>query len=255
MADMWSDARQCDNRVEQGRDGNPPLERFVRALIDGDRAACRNIVARELASGRSARELLEDLAWPACTLLDGLLRRDAIGGVAAHTATLLLGQMVERIGARLERVRRQGPARSAVAAPRRVLVFSGPAPLEELAANLFVLIAESEGFVPHFLGGGVESDELFAEIGRQRPAAVVGYAVAAADGPRIRRLLRGIAEQDPVRGLRVGGGGGLFNRVPGLAEELGLHFGGESPFDLLDALSADLADADTAHAKGRGRAA
>ena len=49
-----------------------------------------------------------------------------------------------------------------------------------------------------------------------------------------------LAEHDPVRGLRVGGGGGLFNRVPGLAEELGLHFGGESPFDLVEALSANL---------------
>jgi hypothetical protein len=230
MADMRNESRELQ----------APLERFARALIDGDRAGCRDIVARELASGRLPRDLLESLAWPACTLLEGLSRRDAIGSVAGHAATLLLGQMTERIGSRLERARRLVGHSSAHAEALRVLVFSGPAPLEELAANIFVLLAESQGFVPHFLGGGVESDELFAAIGRERPAAVVGYAVAAADGPRIRRLLRMLAEHEPVRGLRVGGGGGLFNRVPGLAEELGLHFGGESPFDLVEALSANL---------------
>lgn len=230
MADMWNGTREA-----------PPLERFARALIDGDRAECRGIVAREMASGCSPRDLLESLVWPACTLLDGLSRRDAIGSVAGHAATLLLAQMAERIGSRLERPRRQAVTPIADRDPHRIVVFSGPAPLEELAANIFVLLAESEGFVPHFLGGGVESDELFAEIGRQRPAAAVCYAVAAADGPRIRRLLRMLAEHDPVRGLRVGGGGGLFNRVPGLAEELGLHFGGESPFDLLEALRRELA--------------
>jgi hypothetical protein len=234
MADTWNGAREAE----------APLERFMRALIDGDRAECRSIVARELAAGRSARGLLESLAWPACTILDGLSRRDAIGAVARHSATLLLAQMTERIGARLERRRSFTPA-VANAPARRVLVFSGPSPLEELAANIFVLLAESEGLAPHFLGGGVESDELFAEIGRERPAAVVGYAVAAADGPRIRRLLRMLAEHEPVRDLRVGGGGGLFSRVPGLAEEFGLHFGGESPFDLVDALTADLEAADS----------
>ncbi len=231
MADMWNETREAQQ----------PLERFARALIDGDRAECRAIVAREIASGRSPKDLLESLVWPACTLLDGLSRRDAIDSVACHAATLLLGQMAERIGARLDRPRRPADASTADMGARRVLVVSGPAPLEELAANIFVLLAESEGFVPRFLGGGVESDELFAEIGRQRPAAAVCYAVAAADGPRIRRLLRMLAEHDPVRGLRVGGGGGLFTRVPGLAEELGLHFGGESPFELLAALREELA--------------
>lgn len=233
------------------------LERFMRALIDGDRAESRSIVARAFVSGHAGRELLETLAWPACALLDGLSRRDAIGSVAVHAATILLAQIVERIGSRLEVARLSGSRPPHAADPQRLLVFSGRAPLEELAGGIFVLLAESEGFVPRFLGGGVESDELFAEIGRSRPHAVVCYAVAAADGPRIRRLLRMLAEHEPVRGLRVGGGGGLLNRVPGLAEELGLHFVGETPFDLLAGLRSDFAEAPrgVAGAVQQGRAA
>ncbi|MEI7879195.1 MAG: hypothetical protein WCI96_14915, partial [Planctomycetota bacterium] len=42
--------------------------------------------------------------------------------------------------------------------------------------------------------------------------------------------------QDPVPGLRIGVGGGVFGRVPGLADEIGAHFSADSPFEMLEEL-------------------
>jgi hypothetical protein len=49
-------------------------------------------------------------------------------------------------------------------------------------------------------------------------------------------LIDAVRRQDPVPGLQIGVGGGVFERVPGLAEEIGAHFSGDTPFDMLEAL-------------------
>jgi hypothetical protein len=62
-----------------------------------------------------------------------------------------------------------------------------------------------------------------------------------------------VRRQDPVPGLRIGVGGGVFERVPGLADEIGAHFAADSPFDMLAALqqAAERAPG-AARADGRG---
>ncbi|MEY3143863.1 MAG: hypothetical protein RLY21_2356 [Planctomycetota bacterium] len=212
-----------DERKKSQRD----LERFISLLMRGDRVACRDFVREQLTDGRSALEVLEQLAWPACSIIDGWARRDRIGAVHQHCATMLLAQLVQRLEAGIPRK----PSRC-----RRVLVASGPKPLEELAAEMFAGLAEADGFEVVFLGGGVESDDLFEEIGARAPAFLVSYAAAGSDAAALRRLLNALRERKPVPGLRVGAGGGVFSRAPGLAEELGVDFSGDSPFDLLEAL-------------------
>ena len=107
---------------------------------------------------------------------------------------------------------------------------------EELAAEIFAGLAEADGFDVLFLGGGVESDDLFAEIARRRPAAFVSFAAAGSDAPRLRRLIDAVRRQDPVPGLCIGVGGGVFERVPGLADEIGAQFAADTPFEMLAVL-------------------
>jgi methanogenic corrinoid protein MtbC1 len=226
------DRDPCDaheDRKKPQRD----LERFVALLINGDRTGCRDFVREQLNDGRSAVELLEHLMWPACSIIDGWSRRDRIGAVHQASATVLLSQLVQRIEAGI-------PRKSARC--RRVLVASGPKPLEQLAAEIFAGLAEADGFEVVFLGGGVESDDLFEEIGARSPNFMVSYAASGSDAAALRRLLTALREQKPVPGLRVGAGGGVFSRAPGLAEELGVDFSGDSPFDLLEALRREARD-------------
>lgn len=207
------------------------LERFVEHLIEGDRVGCRDILREFIAEGNDAREALEQLAWPACALIDRLSRQDQIAAVHEHGATVLLGQLVQRLECGLSK----SPARC-----RLLIVASGRSAAEELAGEIFAGLAEADGFDVLYLGGGVESDDLFAEISRRRPVAFVSFAAAGADAPRLRRLIDAVRQQDPVPGLRIGVGGGVFERVPGLSDEIGAHFTADTPFGMLDALRAVL---------------
>jgi len=203
------------------------LERFVEHLIAGDRVGCRDILREFIAGGGDARDALELLAWPACALIDRLSRRDQIAAVHEHGATVLLSQLVQRLECALSKQ----PSRC-----RLVIVASGRSSSEELAAEIFAGLAEADGFDVLFLGGGVESDDLFAEIARRRPAAFVSFAAAGSDAPRLRRLIDAVRRQDPVPGLFIGVGGGVFERVPGLADEIGAQFAADTPFEMLSVL-------------------
>lgn len=217
---------QCERRTKPQRD----LERFVSLLMQGDRVACRDFVREQLTDGQTALDILEGLVWPACSIIDGWARHDRISAVHEQCATMLLAQLVQRLETGIPRK----PARC-----RQVLVASGPKPLEVIAAEIFAGLAEADGFEVIFLGGGVESDDLFSEIGARSPNFMVSYAASGPDAARLRRLLNALREQRPVPGLRIGAGGGVFSRAPGLAEELGVDFTGDSPFDLLEALRHD----------------
>jgi MerR family transcriptional regulator, light-induced transcriptional regulator len=203
------------------------LDDFMQALLRGDRPAGHRMLREQAEAGVTAEQLLEDLVWPACSTLDGWSRRDQISAVHLHCATLLLRQLSHALGEALP----HRPSRG-----RTILVTSGPKPLEELAAEVFVDLAEADGFDVVFLGGGVESDDAFEEIGKRLPDFVISYAAAGTDAARLRRLLHALETQRPVPGLRVGVGGGVFSRAPGLADELGIDLQGDSPFDLLAAL-------------------
>lgn len=244
-----ADSGHRDTHLQRSRPtaGGPcavTLERFVEQLIGGDRVGCRDLLREFIAAGHDSRDALEHLAWPACALIDRLSRQDQIAAVHEHGAVVLLAQLVQRLECGLAK----HPARC-----RMVVVTSGRAPSEELAAEIFAGLAEADGFDVLFLGGGVESDDLFAEVARRRPAFLVSFAAAGSDAPRLRRLIDSVRRQDPVPGLRIGVGGGVFERVPGLADEIGAHFAADSPFDMLAALqqAAERAPG-AARADGRG---
>jgi hypothetical protein len=208
----------------------PTLERFFELLIAGDRVGSRDFLREFLGDGRDSIEALTRFVWPACAMIDSLSRKDQITAVHEQCALLLLGQVTQRLESGLEK----RPARC-----RTVLVASGRTRSEELAAEVFAGICEADGFDVVLLGGGIEWDDLYAYVGQRCPDFVVSFAAAGADAPKLRRLIDTLRTHDPVPGLRIGVGGGVFERVPGLADEIGAHFSGDSPFEMLDALRTD----------------
>lgn len=221
------------------------FDRLLEQLVAGDRVGCRDTVRDALDHGAEASEVLRSMIWPACAMIDTLSRRDQIAPVHEHCATVLLTQLAQRLECGLSK----SPARG-----RTVLVTSGPKPTEELAAEIFAGLAEADGFEVLFLGGGVESDDLFAEVGRRRPAFVVSFAAGGPDAPRLRRFIDAVRAQNPVPGILIGAGGGVFTRAPGLADEIGADFSADTPFEMLQALQT-LARRDAAPAIRRARAA
>jgi methanogenic corrinoid protein MtbC1 len=228
-SDQESKSEDCAESTLRSVCDERALERFMSALMRGDRVAARNAAFDPISTGATASFVLEHLIWPAVSALDGWSRRDQISAVHQHCATLLLAQIARSLEDRLS----ARPSRGCM-----MLITSGQKPLEELAGLIFAGLAEADGYEVLFLGGGVESDDAFAEIGARTPDLVVCFAAAGGDAARLRRLLTALREQKPVPGLRVAVGGGVFGRAPGLAEELGINLEGTSPFDLLRAIRA-----------------
>jgi len=188
------------------------MERFFQMLIDGNREGARCIVQETIDAGTSAERLMTHLFWPTITLLHKLDREDQISNLAHHFATRLLRSLADQAQTRLERSPRNG---------RRVLVVCGPQEQNELAACMAADLIEAGGFEIGYAGGGIASDEIIARVGEDRPDVLFLFSSAASDLPDIRSLIDHLNEFKVNPNMQTVVGGGVFNRAPGLAEEIG----------------------------------
>ena len=112
------------------------------------------------------------------------------------------------------------------------------------------------GFFTH-AGGGVANDEILAEVGQSVPDVLLMFASSNRDAPNIRVLIDTIRDVAACPNMQIVVGGGIFNRAPGLAEEIGADMAASSPSDLLDKLISqkDVRSAKARIVKNRSRAA
>ena len=119
---------------------------------------------------------------------------------------------------------------------QRISMFCGPSETEELAGQLVADLLEADGYEVTFAGGGVANDEIREELTQREPDILLLFASSAKDAPFIRELIDGVRENGGYPDLQIVVGGGIFNRAPGLAEEIGADLHAASPRDLLEKL-------------------
>lgn len=203
-------------------------ERVFETLINGDRSGARMLLADLSSQGSNAEDVLRDVFWPTHENLEKLHRSDQLTLLSYHTATRLLRQLVDQTAARLVMRPRIG---------KRVLATCGPSEGEELGAQMAVDILESYGYEVWFTGGGVPTDEIQARVHEDRPDILLMFSSAASDLPGIRHMIDSLHEIGACPKLQIVVGGGVFNRAPGLADELGADLCACSPLDLVDLLT------------------
>jgi len=202
-------------------------ERLFQSLTCGDRQATRQIVDEAKEGGLSSEELSHNVFWPTMEMISKLYRADQLSTLAHHYATRLLRSLVDQSQAEYEqRARRE----------RSIMLFCGQAEADELAGQMVADLAEADGYTVYFGGGGVANDEILAAIGEQRPDVLLMFASDGSDAPNIRLLIDTIRNVDACPDLQVVVGGGIFNRAPGLAEEIGADVWATSPSELLEKL-------------------
>src|SRR6185436_6898059 len=108
------------------------------------------------------------------------------------------------------------------------------------AGQMTADLVEADGYEVLFGGGGVANDEILAEIGEQRPDILLMWASAPSDAPNIRQLIDTIRGVNACPKMQIVVGGGVFNRAPGLAEEIGADLWASSPEQLIDKLTTGL---------------
>jgi len=135
----------------------------------------------------------------------------------------------------------QAQARYTMAAPRgkRIALFCGPNETEELAGQMVADLLEADGYEVTFAGGGVANDEIREEIAQREPDVLLLFASSSKDAPFIRELIDAVRENGGHPDMQIVVGGGIFNRAPGLDEEIGADLSASSPRDLLEKLVSE----------------
>ena len=207
------------------------IERLFQSLIAGDRIGARQLVSEYLASGRRSEDLAIDVLWPSMQTLFQMWRNDQLSTLAHRYATRMMRTIVDQAQASYAQAPRNG---------RRVILACGADETEDMAAQLAADFLEAAGYEVLFAASGVANDELLAETGTRRPDALVMFAAGASDAPRIRQLIDTIHAMRATPGMPVICGGGVFNRAPGLAEEIGADGVATDPVSLVNLVDEKL---------------
>ena len=188
------------------------VERLLEILFAGDRAAARAFVDDRLEAGNQEVRLITDVVTQAIRIIGKLEREDRISSIAVNTSVRLLRLVSVRIAEHASMPKRTG---------RRIAIYCGPSNTEELSAEIMSWLLEFDGHEVHLGGGGVPADEIQAEVSMHTPDVLLLYASSPGDAPGIRLLIDSIREQDACPEMQIAVGGGVFDRAPGLAEEIG----------------------------------
>jgi methanogenic corrinoid protein MtbC1 len=220
------------------------VERLFGSLITGDRTESRSIVSEITNEGVPPEQLTHDVYWPVLEMINNLFRNDQLTTLAHHYATRMLRSLIDQAQAGYTQQSRRN---------KSIAMFSGPNEADELAGLIVADLVEADGYQITFAGGGIANDELLAEVGERRPDILLMFASAPSDAPNIRQLIDTIRGINACPNMQIVVGGGVFNRAPGLAEEIGADLWARDPQELLDQLEVGTNRRATAEQRTVGR--
>jgi methanogenic corrinoid protein MtbC1 len=188
------------------------IERYIKPLLQGDRADCRAVIEQCFFEGASAMELINELLWPAMELVQSYYRDDRINRSTLNLATRLNRTITDQVCSKLERKPDNG---------RKVLIFCGADEPEELGGQITADLFEADGWTTRFAGGGVPEDEVLNFIGEFRPNLLVMFGTLPSGVPAVRKLIDYLREVNSCPDMQVMCCGGIYKRAEGLSEEIG----------------------------------
>lgn len=204
------------------------IEQLFNILVNGDRPAVRRLVGRILVNGMTPDGFANDIVWPLHETLFRLHRADQIAPFAFNSALRLLRTTIDQLQAGYTQAPRRG---------RSVLLFGGREEIEDLGAQIAADLLEADGWDVRFGGPMVALDDLLTEVNSHKPAWLVLYSAHPKEVTSIREVIDTLRDLGGHPDLRIAVGGGVFNRAPGLAEEMGAPHSASTPRGLVELLA------------------
>jgi len=206
------------------------LERYLSALLQGDRKRSRAVIEKTLQSGIPANSVYIDVIWPIMVEIEKLLRSDKITSTQEHLAARINRTIVDQLQNKL-------PCR--LAKDKKIVICCAPDELQELGAQMMADLFESDGWEVRFLGGGLTNDDILAFINEYAPDILLIYGTATKQAPDVRRLIDTIKDVNAWPYMRIMVSGGLFNRAEGLWVEMDADLFAATAIEALQAASND----------------
>ncbi len=188
------------------------LERYLVALLKGERKEARRVIEQALQSGRPANSVYIDIIWPIMAEIEALLRAGKINPAQEHMATRINRTIVDQLQNKLPRK----PVKE-----KKVAVACAQEDIQELGAQMIADLFESDGWDIKFLGGGLTNDDILAFVNEYGPDLLVLYGCKPKQAPAIRRLIDTLKNVNAWPNMRIMLSGGVFNRAEGLCDEIG----------------------------------
>jgi methanogenic corrinoid protein MtbC1 len=206
------------------------LERYLDALLRGDRKACRVVIEETLQTGSPTNSVYVDIIWPITVEIEQLLHSDKISIVQEHLATRINRTIVDQLQNKLPR----RPSKY-----KKITVCCAADELAELGAQMMADLFESDGWEVRFLGGGLTNDDILAFVHEYAPDLLLIYGTMPKEAPGIRQLIDTIRDVNAWPNMRIMVSGGLFNRAEGLWQEIGADLYAATAFEAVRVASND----------------
>lgn len=188
------------------------LERYLNALLSGDRLSCRSIIEESLQIGTPAHQIYMDVIWPIMVEIDNLYREDRITPAQEAMASRINRSIVNQLQNKLPR--RAG-------SDKRIVIVTADSQQAELGGQMTSDLFESDGWSSRFLGGTVNNEDILEFIHEYAPDVLLLYGFNGKEAPAVRELIDRIRGVNAWPQMRIMLSGGVFLRAEGLWEEIG----------------------------------
>lgn len=188
------------------------LERYLNALLTGDRTNSRAVIEEILKTGMPANAVYLNVIWPIMLEIEHLTKEDRLTPAQEHMATRINRTIVDQLQNKLPR----RPARE-----KKVVICSAESESKELGGQILADLFESDGWEVRFIGGGVTNEDVLAFVNQYAPDVLLIYGTAATQAPQIRSLIDKIKSINAWPDMKIMLSGGLFDRAEGLWQEIG----------------------------------
>jgi len=204
------------------------LERYLDALLKGDRKLCRTVIEESLQSGTPANSVYAEIIWPIMVEIEKLQRSDRITSAQEHMATRINRTIVDQLQNKLPR----RPVKD-----KKIVVCCSEEELQELGAQMIADLFESDGWEVKFLGGGLNNEDILTFVNDYAPDILLIYGTTAKQAPGIRRLVDTIKRINAWPEMRIMVSGGIFNRADELWIEMGADLFAATAHEAVEAAS------------------
>jgi methanogenic corrinoid protein MtbC1 len=209
------------------------LERYLKALLNGDRVASRSVIEEALQCGVPANTVYSDIIWPIMTEIEKLEKADTITSVQEALATRINRSIVDQLQNKLPRKAQTD---------KKIVIFSTATEQGELGAQMITDLFESSGWQVRYVGSGVSRDDLVEFTNTYSPDVLLVYGMQADKAPQTRQLIDTIKTINACPDMKIMLSGGIFDRAEGLWEEIGADMYAPTAAQAVQIASADEAD-------------
>lgn len=172
-------------------------DRYLAALLRGDRASCFRIVEDLRPSAANIEDIFAHLLTRALYDVGGLWETHRISVAVEHRATAITSAILTAVE---PLVFSAGPPRT-----RSILIACVAGEQHQIGARMIADLCELRGWRGHLLGSRASLDELLRAIEELRPS-MLGFSLALSTNlPFLREAIEGVVAVHPRLPIVVGG--------------------------------------------------